>query len=127
MSTDGGTPGPGGFDGSVLVGRSGTRYRRAVVSVPGRLAQRLVADGAEVAVDSCGCGGFCGTGWLDGPDRTRLVRGEVPRIRKRDRSWSGIQQWVDDAGVPLVLLVGGVRWGRDPRTQVPRGLRDRLD
>jgi hypothetical protein len=89
----------------------GRRYDLVDASLsPGR-ALELVARGAAVAWDPCGCGGFCGYVWLDRAAVGELVASGRPRLpRKKDR-WGRLSRWQADDGTDLVLAEADVRWG----------------
>ncbi|TKV60677.1 hypothetical protein FDO65_03010 [Nakamurella flava] len=75
----------------------------------------LVAGGASVAWDSCGCRGYCGIEWFDADDTAVLVRSGppvfVPASRKVPHAAGRLSAWHTDDGQVLVLASGEVRWG----------------
>lgn len=102
---------PGELAGAVLWDRSGREFRVAVAAIPGSRAQQLAGLGAQIAWDTCGCGGYCGRDWVEGEDLARFLSGPAPRVLSKDRSWSGVAEWRAGDGAPLVLLSGSVRFG----------------
>lgn len=77
-----------------------------------RQAQALLAEGALVAHESCGCGGWtrCQPDWLSNDALSRLrATAEPPQLAGRDApTW--IDLWSSDTG-PVIYLHGDVRWG----------------
>jgi hypothetical protein len=80
-----------------------TRWRR-IGNVGIVRVMALLEAGAPVAVDPCGCGGYCG---FDRPeqllaDRLRLIgRNRWQRLLRRKAA----EEWQDQHGNPLLLLV----------------------
>lgn len=98
-----------------LVAADGKRYLHTGRSVePGR-AVELVAGGAVLAWDSCGCLGGCELEWFEPADRAELVRTGPPELRHRSgRRYRGrgrLTEWRTTAGDVLVLASEDVRWG----------------
>lgn len=102
---------PGRLTSEVAVDPSGTVYRELARVVSGAHVVELVSQGALVAWDSCGCGGYCPVDWLDEAQRAALLAGGAPRIRVKNRPEASMSQWRADDGSSLVLLSGPVRWG----------------
>ncbi len=74
-------------------------------------AQELVADGATVAFEGCGCGGWagCAARWIDAATSVELglIR---PRFVKGHGSPTWIDLWEGDGG-SVVFAHGDVEWG----------------
>lgn len=96
-----------GYRGDLLHGPDGRVYRRESGRIsPGR-AQELLAAGAAMAVDDCGCGGFCGLEWPSPAERTDLAR-RPPALTRRRFGW--LEEWRSADGHSLLLQNGDVRW-----------------
>lgn len=79
---------------------------------PARAAE-LVAEGALVAFEGCGCGGFaggCQPEWADSESLTRLTAADNPRFVKGYGSPTWIDEWSSDSST-VVFLHGDVEWG----------------
>lgn len=75
-------------------------------------AQKLLKAGAQVAHESCGCGGGydCQPIWVIGDDLAALRSGPAPR---KVRTY-GASTWFDawsNTGVTVVFAHGDVEWG----------------
>jgi hypothetical protein len=99
-----------GLDGDCLFAPDGRAYRLADARLNPRRAYELVVAGAVVAFDDCGCDGFCGLAWVDHDELQRLVRHGPPRIRRKGKGFSSLEEWRTDIGDPLVVARGDVRW-----------------
>ena len=96
-----------GFHGDHLHGPDGRVYRRTKDHIkPGR-AQELLRAGAAMAVDDCGCGGYCGLDWPSLSERTELGQ-RPPRLAKNRFGW--LDEWQSSDGHSLLLQYGDVRW-----------------
>lgn len=76
-------------------------------------ARELVAAGALLAFEGCGCGGGpgCAPTWYDADERRRAAE-VVPRVRaKRHPGWIDLWSPVDDPGAQVVYVHGEVLWG----------------
>lgn len=101
---------PTGLDGDCLLAPDGRTYRLADARLSPRRAYELVVAGAVVAIDNCGCDGWCGLAWADHDELRRLVRHGPPRIRRKGKGLSSLEEWRTDHGDPLVVARGDVRW-----------------
>ena len=91
-------------------GRRLTEVRSALT--PGE-ARDLVAGGALLAFEGCGCGGGpgCEPRWYDADERRRATT-VLPRIRaKTHPGWIDLWSPVDDAATHVVHVHGEVLWG----------------
>lgn len=79
-------------------------------------AVEMVAAGAVVAWDSCGCLGYCEIDWFAASDRAEFVRTGPPELRqpakRRNRGHGELTEWRTCTGDALVLASQDVRWGR---------------
>lgn len=78
-------------------------------------AAALVADGALVAFEGCGCGGFgggCQPEWADESARERLASAGSPRFVKGFGSPTWIDEWSSESST-VVFLHGDVKWGEE--------------
>lgn len=96
-----------GFHGDHLHGPDGRVYRRAKDHIRPNRAQELLQAGAAMAVDVCGCRGYCGLDWPSLSERTELGR-RPPRLAKNRFGW--LDEWQTDDGHRLLLQYGDVRW-----------------
>lgn len=99
-----------GLNGDCLLAPDGRTYRLADARLSPRRAYELVVAGAVVAFDDCGCDGFCGLAWADHDKLQRLVRHGPPRVRRKGKGFSSLEEWRTDSGDPLVVARGDVRW-----------------
>jgi hypothetical protein len=107
---DAGRCGPGrgaGFHGDHLHGPDHRIYHRSQERITPARAQELLRAGAVMAVDECGCGGYCGLTWPAATERAELAR-RPPAVTKRRFGW--LEEWHSDAGEPVLLQNGDVRW-----------------
>lgn len=101
-------PGPG----PMLFAPDGCGYRWVDELTPAG-AMDLVAGGALVAWDSCGCLGGCGDlRWLDPAAGPRLIQAGPPILRTRKGTPGELSYWCAQNGQTLVLASYDVRWGR---------------
>ena len=105
---------PPGRHGNLLVTRDRQRWILAAESVEPEVARRLVATGALLAHDACGCGGTCGIELLDSEIALELPEVGSPEISTDPRHPGWLSHWTseDDPTVALVLASGRVTWGR---------------
>jgi hypothetical protein len=90
---------------------SGTLLTRTKNSIAESKAADLVADGALVVFEGCGCGGGgCIPEWISTDDLDRLRTADKPRFVKGYGSPTWIDQWTGAAG-DVVFLHGDVEWG----------------
>jgi hypothetical protein len=100
-------------DYSGVVDPSGKRWHRDEAEVSPARALELAGDGASVAWDNCGCGGYCGFDWYTPEDVARMVAAgtpEVSRHTKRRRGGS-LSVWTSGDRDVLVVAENAVRWG----------------
>jgi hypothetical protein len=72
-------------------------------------AVEILSRGGPVAVDDCGCGGWCGVAWLSADEIRDLLAAGRPRVnRKKNRG--GLCELVAENGEPALLISGEVRW-----------------
>lgn len=99
-----------------LVAPDGNRFFRTGRSLAPAEAVDLVAAGAIVAWDSCGCLGYCDMNWFAAADQAEFVRTGPPELRRptkrRNRGHGELTEWQTCAGDTLVLASQDVRWGR---------------
>ena len=90
---------------------SGTLLARTS-SISESVAADLVADGALVVFESCGCGGGggCIPEWIDTDGLNRLRTADKPRFVRGYGSPTWIDHWTGAAG-EVVFLHGDVEWG----------------
>lgn len=101
-------PGRGpGFHGDHLHGPDRRIYHRVQERITPARAQELLGGGAVMAVDECGCGGYCGLDWPAAAERAELAR-RPPSVTKRRFGW--LEEWQSNAGERLLLQNGDVRW-----------------
>lgn len=82
-------------------------YRRTSAHIKPNRAQELLRSGAAMAVDDCGCGGYCGLDWPSPPERAELGL-RPPRLAKNRLGW--LDEWQSADGHELLLQHGDVRW-----------------
>lgn len=75
-------------------------------------AADLVARGATVVIETCGCGGGhgCTPRWIDTDGLDRLRTADKPRFVKGYGSPTWIDHWTVSTG-DVVFLHGDVKWG----------------
>ena len=66
-----------------LIGPDGRCFYSVERELDPITAVALVADGAIVAWDSCGCQGYCELLWFEDSDRAELIRPGPPELRCR--------------------------------------------
>lgn len=88
----------------------GARWRRTTSSINPRQAHALAVQGARLAWDPCGCGGYCAFTWFDAADVARLVAAGPPRARRTKTRRANISEWVGDDGRSLVVAEDAIRW-----------------
>ena len=99
---------PGLHDGR-LVAPNGRVDELADGRLSPKRAQELVAAGAPVVFDDCGCNGYCGLGWPNDEERRRLARCSPPRVRRK--RFGRLEEWRTREGSPVVFVSGDVHWG----------------
>jgi hypothetical protein len=105
---------PPGRHGDLLVTRDQKRWMLVAEPIEPAVANHLVAAGACLAHDPCGCGGACGLELLDLAIVRDLPKVGVPSISTDPRHPGSISHWSaeDDPRLALVLASGRVAWGR---------------
>ena len=98
-------------DYSGVVDSSGTRWNQTDQEISPARALRLVIEGARVAWDPCGCGGYCGFDWFSAEDSRRLIAAGTPTVRHTKRHQGNISEWTSEDGHVLVVAEQSVRWG----------------
>lgn len=93
------TPEP---DYSGLTDPEGTRWVKRRANISAGAAHALVKQGARVAWDPCGCGGYCGFTWFSAAEAALLVAAGTPTIRNTKRRHGNLSEWVADEGVSLL-------------------------
>lgn len=108
-------PAPTPDDRSRLRSPDGRVFFPSVDELSPAEAAAMVAAGATVAWDSCGCQGYCGMEWFPATDNARFLRAGppefVPRSRKVPHADGHLSAWRTDDGQVLVLATREVRWG----------------
>jgi len=70
----------------------------------------LAADGAAVAWDPCGCGGYCGITWFGPDDVQRMVNAGPPIVARKKHRSGNLSEWATDDGQRLVVAENDVEW-----------------
>jgi hypothetical protein len=76
-------------DYSGVVDPSGKRWHRDEAEVSPARALELAGDGASVAWDNCGCGGYCGFDWYTPEDVARMVAAGTPEVSRHTKRRRG--------------------------------------
>lgn len=106
------TPAPPTPDYSGVVDPSGTRWHRHLTEISPAQALRLAAEGASVAWDPCGCGGYCGFRWFGPEEVAHMIAAGTPTVRHTKKRHGNISQWASEDGAVLVVAEDAVHWGR---------------
>lgn len=90
----------------------GNRLHRIKSEITPARAREMVREGAQLAWEGCGCGGWrgCQPTWVSTAARLRLGEGSKPRFTNRYGSPTWIDLWDGDAG-KVVFAHGDVEWG----------------
>lgn len=99
-------------DHSGVVDPSGRRWHQQLGEITPARALELAEQGAAVAWDFCGCGGYCGFEWFGDEEVAALVQSGKPTIKAKKRSWGNISEWATNEGEILVVAELGVQWGK---------------
>jgi hypothetical protein len=97
-------------DGKV-VAPDGRAYAKTASDISSAAAFEAAAEGAQVAWDPCGCGGYCGLNWFDEADVARMVALGRPNIRRTKKAHCSIAEYRSEDGRVLLLVEEDVRWG----------------
>jgi hypothetical protein len=102
---------PGGYNAAGdLFDRDGNLLERIGEVTPSE-AQRHVRDGAQLAWESCGCGGWSGClpTWVEDDIRGALGDGPTPQFTRRHHAPTWIDLWQGDGG-PVIYAHGDIKW-----------------
>ena len=98
-------------DYSGVVDPSGRGWHQHLAKIsPGR-ALELAKEGAPIAWDRCGCGGYCGFDWYAADQAARMVAAGTPNVRHTKRRSGNISVWTSEDGGVLVVAEDAVQWG----------------
>lgn len=70
-----------------------------------------MTEGACVAWDRCGCGGYCGFDWFTAEDVARTVAAGTPKGKRTKRRKGNLSVWTDADGGVLVVAEDAVQRG----------------
>jgi hypothetical protein len=98
-------------DRTGVVDPSGRRWHQHVARITPARALELASQGATVAWDPCGCGGYCPFDWFGVDDVAALVASGKPSIRAKKNTWGNLSEWITSDGDVLVVAELSVRWG----------------
>jgi hypothetical protein len=99
---------PGSW-GEELVDQAGRVFLRVEGEVTPDRAIEILSGGGPVAVDDCGCGGWCGLAWLSADEIRDLLAAGRPHV-KRKKNRGGLCEFVTESGDPALLISGEVPW-----------------
>lgn len=101
---------PGKYSGDTLYDPDGhALVETADDDLTPEQTRAAVLDGARLAWDDCGCGGYCNAiEWPAPTDLRREAERAAPRFRKN--TGAHVQRLAGNGG-DVLLAVGGVRWG----------------
>lgn len=104
---------PPGRHDNLLVTRDQRRWTLVAESIDPDAALHLVAAGAFLAHDPCGCGGTCGIELIDSRIARQLPQAGSPVISHDPRHSGLLSHWAaqDEPEDILVLASGRVIWG----------------
>lgn len=103
---------PGGYNSAgELFDPTGHVLQRVRRNITPAVAQQQVRDGAQLAWEGCGCGGWSGCVpiWITADIRAALGTGLKPRFTGRHNAPTWIDLWHGDNG-PVVYAHGDVKW-----------------
>lgn len=102
-----------GRQGSTWGDSSGQRaYALVTDDLTPLAAQALVADGAVLVYDACGCGGAeCELDWIGEQDAADLAAAGAPVLRPTKDGRADLEHWRSADGRDLVVLAVEVTWG----------------
>jgi hypothetical protein len=98
-------------DSSGVVDPNGKRWHRHLLKISPARALELAKEGALIAWDPCGCGGYCGFNWYGAADAARMVAAGTPTVRSTKRRKGNISLWTSDDGGVLVVAEDAIQWG----------------
>ena len=98
-------------DHSGVVDPSGKRWHRHLAEISPARALELAREGAPIAWDACGCGGYCGFDWYSTEDVARMVAAGNPKVRRTKRRKGSLSVWTSGDGDVLVVAEDAVQWG----------------
>lgn len=94
-----------------LFAPDGYSYTKTVSDISSASAFKAATDGARVAWDYCGCGGYCTPRWFDEADVAGMVAAGRPNIRRTKRAHGSIAEYRSETGRVLLLVQRDVQWG----------------
>jgi len=103
---------PGGYNSAgELFDPAGNRLHRVRTKITPSQAQHHVSEGAQLAWESCGCGGWSGCLpiWVEANIGSTLGDGSKPRFIGRHDAPTWIDLWQGDGG-PVVYAHGDMKW-----------------
>lgn len=98
-------------DYSGVVDPTGTRWHQHLAEISPARALELAKEGAGIAWDRCGCGGYCGFDWYAADDVARMVAAGTPKLRHTKRKRGNLSLWKNEAEGLLVVAEDAVQWG----------------
>lgn len=98
-------------DYSGVVDPSGRRWHQHLAEISPARALELAKEGASIAWDPCGCGGYCGFDWYAADQAARMVAAGTPNVRHTKRRSGNISVWTSEDGGVLVVAEEAVEWG----------------
>lgn len=98
-------------DRSGVVDPSGNRWHQHLADISPTQALELAKNGASIAWDPCGCGGYCGFDWYGAAEVARMVAAGTPKVRCTKRRKGNLSQWANAEGSILVVAEDAVQWG----------------
>ncbi len=88
----------------VLLAPNGTVFKRVDSELSAEKANELIGIGATVAIDDCGCSGYCSVEWPE-PSSVRSVPA-IKRARKGNTPFANLEKWRAEDGSTMVMLSG---------------------
>ena len=89
----------------------GRRLQRSKTAITPQQARTLVESGAELAFESCGCGGWsgCQPSWFEPHQKKMMTESGPPRFVRGSTLPTFIDVWTNE-GTTVVFLHGDVQW-----------------